>query len=113
MARQKNMHTDLQISSCWEHISTWNMHAYLSRGTTVYQMNFQGNIFFTQNWCNITLRYFSFIIGDFVDNKSYLWCHILTCPIVYDTYGTLLIKTYGPVWLKIVIARVLRIVYIF
>jgi hypothetical protein len=20
------MHTDLQISSCWEHISTWNMH---------------------------------------------------------------------------------------
>jgi hypothetical protein len=21
-----NMHTDLQISSCWEHISTWNMH---------------------------------------------------------------------------------------
>jgi hypothetical protein len=26
MARTINMHTDLQISSCWEHISTWNMH---------------------------------------------------------------------------------------
>ena len=25
MARTINMHTDLQISSCWEHISTWNM----------------------------------------------------------------------------------------
>jgi hypothetical protein len=24
--RTINMHTDLQISSCWEHISTWNMH---------------------------------------------------------------------------------------
>jgi hypothetical protein len=22
---------------------------------SVFQMNFQGNIFFTQNWCNITL----------------------------------------------------------
>jgi hypothetical protein len=47
MARMKNMHTDLQISSCWEHISTWNMHEYLSKGTTVFQMNFQGNILFT------------------------------------------------------------------
>jgi hypothetical protein len=26
MARTIKMHTDLQISSCWEHISTWNMH---------------------------------------------------------------------------------------
>jgi hypothetical protein len=26
MARTINMHTDLQISNCWEHISTWNMH---------------------------------------------------------------------------------------
>jgi hypothetical protein len=26
MARTINMHMDLQISSCWEHISTWNMH---------------------------------------------------------------------------------------
>ena len=26
MARTINMHTDLQISSSWEHISTWNMH---------------------------------------------------------------------------------------
>jgi hypothetical protein len=25
MARTINMHMDLQISSCWEHISTWNM----------------------------------------------------------------------------------------
>ena len=26
MARTINMHTDLQISNCWEHISIWNMH---------------------------------------------------------------------------------------
>jgi hypothetical protein len=26
MAGTINMHTDLQISSCWEHISTWNIH---------------------------------------------------------------------------------------
>ena len=26
MARTTNMNTDLQISSCWEHISPWNMH---------------------------------------------------------------------------------------
>ena len=26
MARTINMHTDLEISNCWEHISTWNMH---------------------------------------------------------------------------------------
>ena len=26
MARSKNMHTDLQISNCWEHISTWTVH---------------------------------------------------------------------------------------
>ena len=26
MSTKKNMHTDLQISSCWEHISTWHMH---------------------------------------------------------------------------------------
>jgi hypothetical protein len=25
-AKLKNMHTDWQISSCWEHISSWNMH---------------------------------------------------------------------------------------
>jgi hypothetical protein len=53
MVRAKNMHTDLQISSCWEHISTWNM---LSKGTTVFEMNFQENIFFTNNWCNINLK---------------------------------------------------------
>ena len=47
----------LQISSCWEHISTWNMHELFSKGTTVFQMNFQGKIFFTQNWCNITLTF--------------------------------------------------------
>jgi hypothetical protein len=40
MARTINMHTDLQISSCWEHI----------KGTAVFQ------IVFTQNWCNITLK---------------------------------------------------------
>ena len=28
MARTINMHVDLQISSCWERISTWNMHGY-------------------------------------------------------------------------------------
>ena len=55
MARTKNMHMDLQISSCWEHISTWNMHELLSKGTTVFQMNFQGKICFTQNWCNINI----------------------------------------------------------
>jgi hypothetical protein len=30
MARTINMHTDLQISSCWEHISTWNTRAFKS-----------------------------------------------------------------------------------
>jgi hypothetical protein len=57
MARTKNRHMDLQISSCWEHISTWNMHEKLSKGTNVFQMNFQVEILFPQNWCNITLKH--------------------------------------------------------
>jgi hypothetical protein len=36
LRRTINMHMDLQISSCWEHIS----------------------LFFTQNWCNITLIFY-------------------------------------------------------
>ena len=34
------MHTDLQISSCWEPISTSNMHEKLSKGTAVFQIEF-------------------------------------------------------------------------
>jgi hypothetical protein len=45
MARTINMHTFLQISSCWEHISTWNMHEWLSKGTAVFQIEFSGKNF--------------------------------------------------------------------
>jgi hypothetical protein len=42
MVRTINMHTDLQISSCWEHISTWNM---LSKDTAIFQIEFSGENF--------------------------------------------------------------------
>jgi hypothetical protein len=38
-------------------LSKVHIYFYVSKGTTVFQMNFQGKIFFTQNWCNITLIY--------------------------------------------------------
>ena len=31
------------------------MHEQLSKGTVVFQIEFSGKMFFTQNWCNITL----------------------------------------------------------
>jgi len=51
------MHTVLQISCRWEHISTWNMHINsLVKVPPYSKLNFHGKIFFTQNWCNITLK---------------------------------------------------------
>jgi hypothetical protein len=39
MADDKHAHR-FADSSCWEHISTWNMHDYLSKGTAVFQIEF-------------------------------------------------------------------------
>ena len=44
MARTINMHMDLQISSCWEHISTWNMHEHLVKVPPYSKLNFQGKV---------------------------------------------------------------------
>jgi hypothetical protein len=56
MARLINMSTDFQISSCWEHISTWNMHT-----EYIY-------IFFFINW---TLR-----MIDNLPERVQILCHV-------------------------------------
>jgi predicted ABC-type exoprotein transport system permease subunit len=33
------------------------MHEWFSKGTAVFQIEFSGEMFFTQNWCNITLSF--------------------------------------------------------
>jgi hypothetical protein len=55
LARTINMHTDLQISSCWEHISTWNITNSLVKVPPYSKLNFQEKKFFIQNWCNSCL----------------------------------------------------------
>jgi hypothetical protein len=54
MARTINMHTDLQISSCWEHIRLETCMNSLVKVPPYSKLNIQRKIFFTQNWCNIT-----------------------------------------------------------
>jgi hypothetical protein len=89
MARLINMHTDLQISSCWEHISTWNMHEYLSKCTAVFQIEFSGKNVLHQNWCNITLRLsmamlltpslnlLALLLSSFYNGNTCLWMFVL------------------------------------
>ena len=83
MARTINMQTDLQISSCWEHIWLDTCMTSLVKAPPYSKLNFQGKIFFTQNWCNMPSQghhcFPNFPVVDWFSLFIFLW--VLTFPL--------------------------------
>jgi hypothetical protein len=57
MVRTINMHMDLQIVVVGNIFRLETCMNSLVKVPSYSKLNFQGKIFFTQNWCNITLSY--------------------------------------------------------